>query len=55
MTTIPYKCKFCKNAGTARYDETVCVNVSKWIPYLACDKCANYHVKRISKEDKIFG
>lgn len=55
MTTISYKCKFCGAQGTTSYDETIIVEVTKWVPYLACNTCAEFERRRRDLARAIFG
>lgn len=54
MTPVPYTCKFCKQPGTAKYDDSVAIDLSRWIPYLACNRCCTYNLKRIRIEDRMY-
>lgn len=54
MTTISYNCKFCGTHGTTSYDEAVITDVAKWIPYLACNTCAEFERRRRDLSRAIF-
>lgn len=50
---IKYTCKFCGTPGKIDCDVPVEFNISKWIPILACNRCADFMVKKRSYIDPI--
>ena len=55
MKKIPYNCKFCNTPGETQIDEFdgFQVQLVKWIPYLACNRCSKFYEAKRSKVEAI--
>ncbi len=55
MKKIPYNCKFCATPGETQIDEFdgYKVQLQKWIPYLACERCATFYEKKRGLVDSV--
>ena len=55
---LAYVCKFCRRPGIVEAPKEsipalTMMDMEKWLPILACDRCADYHSARITLRDRI--
>ncbi len=50
-----YNCKFCGVTGTVESGDTtnIKIHIDKWLPMIACDRCATFHESRLKMTDRI--
>lgn len=54
MIAHPYTCRFCGQQRVAHYDESCPkLRLEAWNKMLCCDRCHDYHVKRLGLAERI--
>ena len=54
MKSFPYKCKFCGADGQAHCAaDPAMFDITLWLSKIACNRCADYHDRRITLGERI--